>query len=636
MDPKWRNLIVVVIILILIAAGSGYAYSRYLATSSANSTTCTTPLKSTSPVIIDQAETVPDNIEPASTFSTPGWAVVQQIYQGLVQYNGSNYTSFVGVLAKNWSITTNPATGFNSFVFHLRAGVHFSNGDPYNAFVQWYSLYRSLLLQQGPQFILEQNFFSTNFNTASPLSYYSAVRLVRAANTTLVTDLNTWNFTSPTAPQLTAMEMPNQSFQVINASTIQLNLGYGYLDSNYTYLLASISAPNSYAVDPKVIDAHGGIVQGDVSTDWLTTNALGTGQYLLSNYNDVAGGGYTLTPDANYWGKAAAAQERWNPMIQPANTSVEIVFQQSTDVTVSDLMTQSVASASFAYLGPSAVQELKGDPCLVVQVLPTVYGATSGSWWIFLNQSVAPFNNLSVREAVAHAIDYNQIIQEAFGGYASQWVGPVPPSYPYYNPQGLSPYAFNLTLAKQEIANSPCAAGCSLKYEYIDLGDWANVATLLELDLAKIGISITPVKIELNQLYSLQTFTTGGVCTTSTSSYGGPFVMGQEFYTSDYISPDDWTQNDAVNTGSANQCMSGYNNATVNNLVYQAAAESSPTSLAQDYSNMTKLMYNNYTDIWLVVPNSIGVYSIDLHGVVQNPMGSAEPFVLQFNTDYAT
>ncbi len=633
MDPKIRNIVVVVVVVVLVAAGIGLYYVR--SQHSNSGTSCGTPLQSTNPLKIDQAETVPDNIEPAATFSTPGWALVQQVYQGLVNYNGSSYTNFSGVLAKNWSVSPD---GMH-YTFTLWPGVHFSNGDPYNAYVQWYSFYRSLLLEQGPQFILEQNFFSTDFNATNPLTYYSNLSAVQAANTTLVSDLNSWDFTTPTSNELTAMEMANQSFQVINNLTIELNLGYGYLNSSYTYLLASISAPNSYAVDPILIDQHGGVVEGDITNDYLVGNAMGTGQYTLSDYDDVAGGGYLLTPDSNYWGKAAGAAEPWNSLIQPANTTIEVIFQETPDVTISDLTTGAVASASFAYLGPSSIQALQGQPCLNVQVLPTVYGATSGSWWIYLNQSVAPFNNLSVREAIAHAINYQQIIEDAFGGYATQWVGPVPPSYPDYNPQNLAPYNYNLTLAKQEIADSPCANGnCTqtIKYAYIDLGDWSDVATLLQIDLQAIGLNIEPVKIELNQLYALQALDTSGTCTTSTDAFGGPFYMGQEFYTSDYISPDDWTQNDAYSLGSANMCMSGYSNATMDSLVYQAAADSNSTNLTADYTTMTNLMYQNYTDIWLVVPEAVAVYSIYLHGVVQNPMASAEPFALLFNTQWAT
>ncbi|MCI4372971.1 MAG: hypothetical protein L3K02_04945, partial [Thermoplasmata archaeon] len=242
MDPKRRNIIVVVLVVVLVVAGVGTYY--VLRTSPAVSS-CGP--NQTGTICIDQAE-IPDSLDPAVTFSTPGWAAVQQVYQGLVNYNGSSSTNFSGVLAASWTTSNNPNTNITSYTFELRPGVVFSDGSAYNAYVQWYSLYRSLLLQQGPQFILEQNFFSTNFAPSNPLSYYSEDANSTAANTTLVSDLNSWNFESPTSAEIAQMELPNQSFQVLSATSIALNLGYGYLASNYTYLLASISAPNSYAV----------------------------------------------------------------------------------------------------------------------------------------------------------------------------------------------------------------------------------------------------------------------------------------------------------------------------------------------------------------------------------------------------
>ncbi len=622
MDPKWRNAIILVIVVVIVVAG----VSLRVATSSC--------LKQTNPLLIDQAE-IPDSLDPGETFSTPGWAAVQQVYQGLVNYNGSSYTNFVGVLAHNW---TESASGL-SYNFTLRSGVHFSNGDPYNAYVQWFSFYRSLLLAGGPQFILEENFFSTDFNASNPLSYYSPLKNTTAANATLTNDLNTWNFDNPTPSEIALMEMPNQSFQVLNASAIALNLGYGYLGTPYTYLLASISAPNSYAVDPNVVQANGGVVQYQPNS-YLATNMVGTGQYTLGFYNGLPGGGYSLIPDPNYWGKAAAATEPWNNMIQPANSTIDVVFQDSVDITTNDLKIGDVASASFAYIGPATVHLLQGESCLVVQALPTAYGSTSGSWWIYLNQNVYPFNNLSVRAAVAHAVNYNQIIDQAFGGYAQTWVGPVPPSYPYYNPGNLMPYQYNLTLAQEEIADSPCAnhacAGMSIKYAYLDTGiDWAETAQFLKADLAAIGLTIDPVPISLVDLYEEQALT-NGVCTTLSNANGGPFYMGQEFYTSDYISPDDWTQNDALSTGSANECMSQYANATIDSDVYAAASTNVSANLTALYTTMTSTMYWNYTDVWLVVPTAFAVYSTYLHGVIENPMASAEPFSFLFNTQWAS
>jgi peptide/nickel transport system substrate-binding protein len=637
MKPRTRNIVAVAIVVVVVVAGIGaYFALRHTSTSNCGP-------NQTTYICIDQAE-IPDSLDPAVTFTTPGWAAVQQVYQGLVNYNGSSVTNFSGVLAASYSMSYNPNTTFSTYTFQLHQNVVFSNGDPYNAYVQWYSLYRSLLLQQGPQFILEENFYSTNFSPTNPLSYYSSNASVHAANTTLANDLNSWNFDTPTPGEIGMMELPNQSFQVINQYTIALNLGYGYLASNYTYLLASISAPNSYAVDPVWVDQHGGVQVGTVN-DYLASNTLGTGPYLLQDYNGVGGGGYTLQPNPKYWGASAAQAAPWNINLAPANTSVEVIFQDTIDITTSDLISGHVQGASFAYIGPSTIQQLQGHSNLVVQALPTIYGATSGSWWIYLNQSQYPFNNLSVREAVAHAINYNQIIQEAFGGYATQWVGPVPPSYPYYNPDNLAPYQYNLALAYQEMQNSPCkdgaCKGTTINYMYLNSGsDWSDTASLLQTDLAAINITINPIPVNLDGLIEEQAYS-GGSCASSTNLNGGPFYMGQEFYTSDYISPDDWTQNDFLSSGSANECMAGFNsvalpyyNASLDQLVYSAASESNPTNLTSDYATMTQTMYENYSDIWLVVPTSFAVYASNLHGFVQNPMASAEPFAIGFNTQW--
>ncbi len=631
MEPRHRNIIVIAVVVVLIAAGiGGYFALRH----SSVAATCSS--SETTTICIDQAE-LPDSLDPQVAFSSPGWGAVQQVYQGLVQYNGTSTTAFSPILAKNWTTTFNPLTGFESYTFTLRSGVHFSNGDPYNAYVQWYSLYRSLLLIQGPQFIMEQNFYSTNFSTTDPLSYYSPIAAIDAANNSLAADLNSWDFTNPSPTALADMEEPYQSFQVINALTLQLNLGYGYLDSNYTYFLASLSCPNFSAVDPSWVTANGGVQVGQVN-DYLTTHTVGTGPYLLEDYNPVEGGGYTLVPDPNYWAKATAAAEPWNNNLQPANTTVDISFQPTLDVTISQLVSGSVQGAEFDYIGPSSINSLKGYSNLVVEPMPLGVSVAAGAWWVYLNQSVFPFNNLSVREAIAHAINYTQIIQESFGGYAQQWVGPVPPSYPYYNPANLPPYPYNLTLAKQEIADSPCAhnacVGTSINYEYLDIGSsWAETAEFIESDLSAIGITVNPLPISLPDLYVEQSVSSGH-CISSTNANGGPYYMGQEFYSSDYVSPDDWTQNDAVSTGSANMCMAGYHNDTVDSLVYTAAAESNATNLTVDYTNITAAMYYNYSEIWLVVPTSVSVFATDLHGIVINAMGDAEPSCLLFNTQW--
>ncbi|HEV2317848.1 MAG TPA: ABC transporter substrate-binding protein [Thermoplasmata archaeon] len=607
MNPKTRTIVAIVVIVIVVVAGVGLYFYITRPTSCA--------LRSSNPIVLDQPE-APDSMDPAVTFTTPGWAAVEQVYQSLVMYNGSSYTSFVGMLAKNWSTSSD---GFH-WNFTLWPGIHFSNGDPINAYVVWYSLYRSLVVNQGPAFILAENFGLPD--TAANVS----------------TELNSWNFFTPTASQIATMSAPNQSFVALSNLTIQFNLGSGYLGAvPYHYLLPTLVAPVASAVDPAVVSANGG-VQPNTKNSFLGVNMLGSGQYKLASTYNPSGTSFTLVPDPNYWGRGVAAQEPWNSMIQPANRTIQTDLQGDSSLVVQDLKTGSVGVGSFTYIGPSTLSELSGVSCVVAQPLPTVYGATAGSWWIYMNQSQAPFNNLTVRDAVVHAIDYPTIISRAFGGDASQWVGPVPPSYPYYNPANLTPYQYDLPLAKSLMAQSPWPHGypSTLNYEYLNFGGWTDVATILKQDLAAIGININPIGISLNTLIQDQSVGSDGQCIAQDTAQGGPFPIGQEFYTSDYISPDDWTQNDAISYGSANMCMSGYANSTMDNLVIAAAGESRSTNLTSDYTQMTQLMYENYTDAWLVVPTSFAVYNNGVHGIISNPMGSALPYVMMYNTEWAT
>ncbi|HYB76019.1 MAG TPA: ABC transporter substrate-binding protein, partial [Nitrososphaerales archaeon] len=138
--------------------------------------------------------TEPDYLDPAVTYETSGWEVVEQIYQGLLTYNGTSDTTYEGVLASAWTVSPD---GMN-YTFMLRPNVQFSNGDPFNAYVEWYSVYRTIVMDQSPSWILSQNLAAGNGVTFN------------------VTDsmLNSINYSSPSPVNLTAMSNPEQSVVV--------------------------------------------------------------------------------------------------------------------------------------------------------------------------------------------------------------------------------------------------------------------------------------------------------------------------------------------------------------------------------------------------------------------------------------
>jgi peptide/nickel transport system substrate-binding protein len=626
LDPKWRIPIAVAIVAVLVVAGVGTYYIVHNSSSGCK-------LQSTNPLVVDQAELV-DTADPQVAFSTPDWGFAQQIYQTLVMYNGSSLTDFTGVLAKNWSQSTD---GLH-WNFTLNSGVHFSNGDPFNAYVMWYSLYRLLAMQGIDLYLLSENFWYPGVNYFSNWS---------GALANLTTDLNTFNFGNPSPSEVAIMSADNQSFRVLSPNEIQLNLGFGYNGVvPYAFLLAELATPAGSAVDPVVIDANGGVTSGP--NTWMSTHAIGTGPYLLNSYSEISG--YSLGIDPNYWANDLSKQQPWNNNIQPAQAALQVNYQSDPSVTVQDLRSGAVATASFAYLGPSTIHQLEGISCLTVEPLSPVFSGASGSWWVFMNQSVFPFNNLSVRAAITHSINYTQVIQDAFGGYAQEWVGPVPPGSPYYNPGNLSPYQYNPTLAQQEIQNSPCKNGAcahlNFNYEYLSTStDWSDAATLIAADLAKINITVTPQGVSLAQFYEEQTLDpANGLCMSAETVNGaGPFYIGQDFYASDYISPDDWTQEDFLSYGSANQCQSGFNsysaadyNYSLDALVLTAAGTTNVTQLDQMYAEMTAIQYQNYTNAWFAVPTLFAVYNPTLTGYYQTPMGSTELSTMDWNTIHAS
>jgi peptide/nickel transport system substrate-binding protein len=628
LNPLYTRVIAVVVVVVAVAAGVTFYYYRTHTSSSCG-------LKSTNPLIMDQPEK-PDSLDPAVVFTTPGWGIVQQVYQTLVMYNGSSSTSFSGVLAKNWT-SSNNGSNWN---FTMWSGEHFSNGDPLNAYVMWYSFYRGLVMGQPLVFLQEENFYVPGQN------YYSNLTNITNENTTLAHELNTFNFFTPSASQIAVMSAPNQSVRVINATTIQFNIGAGYLGvTTYPFILDQIAAPDFSAIDPKVIDANGGAQVGSPSI-WASTHMIGSGPFVLTNYNPATG--YTLAPSPGYWATTIAAKQPWNNAIQPAKRTVQVSFQGTTAIEVNDLRTGAASVGSFAYIGPSTINQLKGLSCVSVTALPPAYGATSFSGWVYMNQQVAPFNNWSFRAAVVHAIDYNAIKTVAYGGYATQWVGPVPAGFPYNNTvtAKLPNYSQNIPLAMQEMNASPWplskggysgVTGKALNFEYIDVGtDLLNMALIIQSDLKVIGINVVLKGLNLQQQAAIEAVDPNtGVCVSDESTFGGPFYFGETYYTADYVSPDDATQGDALSYGFYNVCQSEYaNTTTVDPLITAALAETNPAKATADYAQLTTIMYNNYTNVWLFIPTAFAVQSSTLKGVVPNPMGSGLPFTMIMNTEY--
>jgi peptide/nickel transport system substrate-binding protein len=117
----------------------------------------------------------------------------------------------------------------------------------------------------------------------------------------------------------------------------------------------------------------------------------------------------------------------------------------------------------------------------------------------------APFNNVQVREAMAYAVPYQQIIDNVYDGTAvRKSSGPLLTDWPGYDGAGLTNYTYNPTMAKSLLASAGFPNGVSFTLT-VDSGapDDVEAATQIQSYAAAAGFTVT-----INQLPSAD-FQTG-------------------------------------------------------------------------------------------------------------------------------
>jgi peptide/nickel transport system substrate-binding protein len=610
--------IAVIVVLLVAVAGAVYFYSS---TTTPSSSTTSVPTSSPSASastgqlptsLVVEEESQPDSMDPAVTYTTPGWEIVEQVYQALLAPNGTSYTTYLGVLAENWTVSSNGMT----YTFFLRPGVTFSNGDPFNAYVMWFSIYRTLLMNQAPAFILGQNLATTNgagFNITDSI-------------------LNSINYTKPLPKDLSYMSYANQSIQAVSPDQIVIHLGYGYNGNvPYTAFLATLITPMAMAVDPNVVEANGGVVAGQPN-NYMETHALGTSFYELQSW--VQGQSITLVRNQNFWGATVPASES-NYAIQPAILNRISFYYKDTSAMIADLQSN---TAQMIIAPSTQYGVLKQATGITTAILPTVFGSSESVLAVYMDQyAFPPFQDVRVREAISYAIDYKSIIHSAYDDLATQWIGPVPPGFPEYNESiaGLQPYQYDPIMAASLLAqagyrstlpngttlnpNGKTFPAVNFLYD-ADNSPQTQTAQIISSELQAVGITVTLSPLTFKQYANV-------IYSTDVNSTTYPF--GISYYSEDYTAAIDYVT-DITTSGQVG--FSGFTNQTVAGWTLSAATALDEGTVVRNFQQITRAMYYDYTDIWLFVPYFMAANRDNVVGMIPNPAGSGMGYFLFYNT----
>ena len=422
-----------------------------------------------------------DSLDPGvGFFVTDGY--FQNVFQGLVLYNGSNSKQVVPSLASSWSISGN----YEKYTFTMRSKTWFSNKDPINAYVAWFSFVR-VLYMNDPDGIGISNYASITVNLTNPLDVTPQGNIFpdglqnALANAGLCTVSKTndgscvaalnymlSNFNANNATQVKVMSYPKQAYVALSSSKFQVNT-----IQPYKLLLLVLPPQWGAMVDPVYIDANGG-VQNNTQPETFSANGMpGSGPYEYGTHA-VGNTELTLNENPNYWAKGVSGLAS---VLEPAHIKTIIMeFGNLPSTYISDFASNkaqiiapsidvfseawSAYHSAYPRVSFNSIFELKGYPlCDIANGINTQYAGPSTGF------GYSPVNFTNVRQALVHAVNYSEISQELYSTtnpsngslltLGQLFLPPVPPGFGKLdNPAKIPLYSYNITLAQQLIATA--------------------------------------------------------------------------------------------------------------------------------------------------------------------------------------
>jgi peptide/nickel transport system substrate-binding protein len=242
------------------------------------------------------------------------------------------------------------------------------------------------------------------------------------------------------------------SVEVVDDYTVKLNLP----EYNNLILFHFASNPATYMYSPEALKKNG--------PDWATTHPVGTGPFILKNYQPNIS--WTLVKNPNYWQKGL-----------PYLDGIEMTL-------VPDPMTQMIT------LKAGQAHALYNAQTIAIQLRAEGYPvqmAPGGFFYMnFDTKNSEYFSKPKVRQAIEYAIDKEAICSGPGEGLYTPAYQIVPSTSPDYN-KACPPRKHDPVKAKKLLAEAGYPNGFSFKTFVLDTA-WKDGWVAVQSYLARVGI----------------------------------------------------------------------------------------------------------------------------------------------------
>lgn len=230
------------------------------------------------------------------------------------------------------------------------------------------------------------------------------------------------------------------------------------LSEPYAPFLAALADPSAGVVPREAVSS-------------LATQPVGTGPFRFVEW--VQESHVRLRRFDGYWGAPAPYLDEVLFRFIPDPSAALAAFLAG-DADVVDVSPDRLALLQAPGARPSRVVS---GPANVVQILA-------------LNQARAPWNRLEVRQAVAHAIDRQELIAVVSEGRATPLYSGLTPENAYYVPLD-NPYPFDPARARQLLSQAGLAGGVQAELAVPSVYEFhVQTAQVIQQQLARVGIRL--------------------------------------------------------------------------------------------------------------------------------------------------
>ncbi|MCA1667419.1 MAG: ABC transporter substrate-binding protein [Thermomicrobia bacterium] len=260
------------------------------------------------------------------------------------------------------------------------------------------------------------------------------------------------------------------SVDVMDPYTVKFNL-----KAAFAPLLATLADRAGMILSPKVIQALG--------PDALAAKPIGAGSGPFKFVEAVKDDHIGLERNANYWKKDASGNQL--PYLD------KLTYRPILDATVllANLKTGDL-DASYSIAAKDVAGVKSGSELILKDVAGLGFNAIS------FNVTKEPFTKKELRQAVAEALDRDQINKTVYFGVNQVAQGPIPPSSWAYD-ANYKPYGANIAKAKEYLKAAGMPDGFTFEMK-ISSGSptTTQLSQLIKDQMAKAGITMNIVQQE--------------------------------------------------------------------------------------------------------------------------------------------